>query len=85
MDLIVSQTKSWTQSQMKERTIGMNISMRQLRELSKLPKVRTCKFNVRSHGKHCNESIFCTLNHDYWAIFWINLSKKIITSTVQYV
>ena len=36
-DLIVF----WTQSQMKERIIGMNISMRHLNELSKLPEVQT--------------------------------------------
>ena len=36
-DLIVS----WTQSQMKERIIGTNISMKHLCELSKLPEVQT--------------------------------------------
>ena len=37
-DLIISQTQIWTQNWM-ERIIGMNISMRHLYELSKLPEV----------------------------------------------
>ena len=41
MDLIVSHTQSWTLSQMKERIIGTNISMRHLYELSKLLEVQT--------------------------------------------